>query len=161
MDQSWINFLCTTNEYENGVEEFLEFANMNVPNNNGKFYCPCVNCLNERKLPTDVIQEHVLCDGFLNSYTKWIWHGELIDMPSVDVSEAKEVDLEMDKCHHLLSIRVSVRSPCALLRVVLKGNHRSWDEYLPHIEFAYNRVVHNTTKLSLLRLFMALTLLHH
>jgi len=35
-----------------------------------------------------------------------------------------------------------------LLRVVLKGNHKSWDEYLLHIEFSYNRVVHNTTKLS-------------
>ena len=35
-----------------------------------------------------------------------------------------------------------------MLRVVLKGNHKSWDEYLPYIEFAYNCVVHSTTKLS-------------
>nr|KYP31969.1 Transposon Ty3-I Gag-Pol polyprotein [Cajanus cajan] len=35
-----------------------------------------------------------------------------------------------------------------MLRVVLKGNHKSWDEYLPHIEFAYNRVVYKTTKIS-------------
>jgi len=35
-----------------------------------------------------------------------------------------------------------------LLRVIWKGNHKSWDEYLPHIEFAYNRVVHRTTKIS-------------
>jgi len=35
-----------------------------------------------------------------------------------------------------------------LLRVVVKGNHKSWDEYLPQIEFAYNCVVHCTTKLS-------------
>jgi len=69
---------------------------MNVPDNNGKFYFLCVNCLNERKLPTNVIQEHVLCDGFLTSYTKWIWHSELIDMPSVDMSEAEKDDLEMD-----------------------------------------------------------------
>jgi len=40
------------------------------------------------------------------------------------------------------------RSLSTLLRVVLKGNHKSWDEYLPHIEFAYNGVVHSTTKLS-------------
>ena len=40
------------------------------------------------------------------------------------------------------------RSISTLLRVVLKGNHKSWDEYLPHIDFAYNRVVHSTTKLS-------------
>jgi len=35
-----------------------------------------------------------------------------------------------------------------MLKAVLKGNYKSWDEYLPHIEFAYNRVVHRTTKLS-------------
>jgi len=34
------------------------------------------------------------------------------------------------------------RSLSTLLRVLLKGNHKSWDEYLPHIEFAYNRVVY-------------------
>ncbi|XP_052731652.1 uncharacterized protein LOC128196086 isoform X4 [Vigna angularis] len=97
MDRSWINLIRTTNEYESGVEQFLEFAKMNVPDNNGRFYCPCVNCLNERKLPTEVIREHVLCDGFLKSYTKWTWHGELIDMPSVSDSqvEVEEVDLEM------------------------------------------------------------------
>nr|KYP32361.1 Transposon Ty3-I Gag-Pol polyprotein [Cajanus cajan] len=40
------------------------------------------------------------------------------------------------------------RSLSTMLRVVLKGNHKSWDEYLPHIEFAYNRVVQKTTKIS-------------
>ncbi|XP_052724926.1 uncharacterized protein LOC128194132 [Vigna angularis] len=40
------------------------------------------------------------------------------------------------------------RSLSTLLRVILKGNHKSWDEYLPHVEFAYNRVVHGTTKIS-------------
>ena len=35
-----------------------------------------------------------------------------------------------------------------ILRVILKGNHKSWDQYLPHIEFEYNRVVHKTTKIS-------------
>jgi len=37
-------------------------------------------------------------DGFLKSYTKWIWYGELIDVPSTYVSkiEAQEVDLEID-----------------------------------------------------------------
>jgi len=44
--------------------------------------------------------------------------------------------------------KVVNRSISTLLRVLLKGNHKSWDDYLHHIEFAYNRVVHNTTKLS-------------
>jgi len=37
------------------------------------------------------------------------------------------------------------KSLSILLRVLLKGNHKSWDEYLPHVEFAYNRGVHRTT----------------
>jgi len=29
----------------------------------------------------------------------------------------------------------------------MKGSHKSWDAYLPHIEFAYN-IVHKTTNAS-------------
>jgi hypothetical protein len=35
-----------------------------------------------------------------------------------------------------------------MLRAVLKDNLRLWEECLPHIEFAYNRSIHSTTKLS-------------
>ena len=35
-----------------------------------------------------------------------------------------------------------------LLRTVLKKNLKSWEECLPHVEFAYNRVVHSTTNCS-------------
>ena len=40
------------------------------------------------------------------------------------------------------------RSLSTLLRALLKGNHKSWDEYLPHVEFSYNMGVHRTTKQS-------------
>jgi hypothetical protein len=36
-----------------------------------------------------------------------------------------------------------------MLRAVLKDNLRLWEECLPHIEFAYNKSIHSTTKLSL------------
>jgi hypothetical protein len=35
-----------------------------------------------------------------------------------------------------------------MLRAVLKDNLRLWEECLPHIEFAYNKSIHSTTKLS-------------
>uniref|UniRef100_A0A151UF56 Transposon Ty3-I Gag-Pol polyprotein n=1 Tax=Cajanus cajan TaxID=3821 RepID=A0A151UF56_CAJCA len=35
-----------------------------------------------------------------------------------------------------------------LLRTVLKKNIKFWEEHLPHVEFAYNRAVHSTTKCS-------------
>jgi len=40
------------------------------------------------------------------------------------------------------------RSLSTLLRALLKGNHKSWYEYLPHVEFSYNRGVHRTSKQS-------------
>jgi hypothetical protein len=36
-----------------------------------------------------------------------------------------------------------------MLRAVLKTNLKLWEECLPHIEFAYNKSVHSTTKVSL------------
>jgi hypothetical protein len=35
-----------------------------------------------------------------------------------------------------------------MLRAILKSNPKLWEECLPHIEFAYNRSVHYTAKLS-------------
>ena len=35
-----------------------------------------------------------------------------------------------------------------MLRVVLKKNLKMSEEYLPHVEFAYNRATHSTTKVS-------------
>jgi hypothetical protein len=35
-----------------------------------------------------------------------------------------------------------------MMHAILKSNLKLWEECLPHIEFAYNRSVHSTTKLS-------------
>ncbi|CAA0835103.1 Unknown protein [Striga hermonthica] len=92
MDRKWVYAPRTSLEYENGVNEFLEFASKHDPDSNGKFLCPCVNCLNERRLSADQIREHVVCNGFNKGYTKWIWHGEF-EMPSRPKNE--EVDEDM------------------------------------------------------------------
>jgi len=52
-----------------------------------KFRCHCVNYLNGRKLNATQVREHLICDGFLKSYTIWTWHGELIHIPTVSRSE--------------------------------------------------------------------------
>ena len=44
--------------------------------------------------------------------------------------------------------KVVNRTLSTLLRVVIKKNLRTWEECLPHVEFAYNRVVHSTTQMS-------------
>jgi hypothetical protein len=40
------------------------------------------------------------------------------------------------------------RTLSTMLRVVLKSNLKFWEECLPHIEFASNRSMHSTTKVS-------------
>ena len=48
-----------------------------------------------------------------------------------------QTDGQTEVVNHTLSM---------LLRAILKKNLKLWEESLPHVEFAYNRAVHSTTK---------------
>ena len=56
---------CITNEYDKGVEDFLQFAQQNAPEMGGKYFCPCVKSLHD-------IRSHLICKGISHTYTKWI-----------------------------------------------------------------------------------------
>jgi len=90
MDWDWINSVHISDDFERGVEEFIQFVQCNA-NNSGhdgvKYRCLCVNWLNERRLDVKKIKKYLLCDGFLQSYTTWTWHGELLNLPSVPLSQ--------------------------------------------------------------------------
>ena len=80
--------------YEEGIEEFLSFASERSRlDKDGKYFCPCINCLNARRQVLDDIWEHLLCEGIKKNYTTWIRHGELIDMKMG--SKTKPIDVEM------------------------------------------------------------------
>jgi len=85
MDRNWINFVRISDEYE-----FIQFVQRNA-NNRGhdgaKSRFLCVNCLNGRILDVKKINEHLLCDGFLRSYTTWTRHDELLNLPRISVTE--------------------------------------------------------------------------
>ena len=81
MDRSWMNESRMSPAYEEDVEEFLQFASeRSRQDEDGKYYYPCINCLNGKWQILDSIREHLLCDGIKNNYIAWIWHGELTDM---------------------------------------------------------------------------------
>ena len=50
-------------------------------------------------------------------------------------------------CHRQTNGQTKVvnRTLSTMLRAVLKKNLKMWEECLPHVKFAYNRVVHSTT----------------
>jgi len=79
MDRSWITASRISDEYENGVKEIIQFTKRNGVGVNKKYYCPCVNCVNVIGQDIELIQEHVLRDSFLKSYTIWTWHGEVLE----------------------------------------------------------------------------------
>jgi len=97
-DRNWINFFRISDEYERGVEEFIQFVQRNANNSGhdgGKIRCLCVNCLNGRILDVKIMSENFLCDRYLRSYTIWTWHGELLNLPRVSVTE-KYVESTME-----------------------------------------------------------------
>jgi len=53
-------------------------------------------------------------------------------------------------CHPQTDGQIEVvnRTLSQLLRCFVNKNLKTWEEWLPHAEFAYNRVVHSTTQMS-------------
>jgi len=64
MDRSWMRANRLSEEFDNGVIEFLQFAEQNLPNNDGLFLCPCVSCANwEPNITKEEIRGHLV----------WVW----------------------------------------------------------------------------------------
>ena len=86
MDWSWMNASRMSPAYEEGVEQFLEFAfERSRPDEDKKYFCPCINCLNGSRQVLDAIWEHLLWDEIKKNYTTWIWYGELTNMQRLDM----------------------------------------------------------------------------
>ena len=82
-----------SDEYENGVKQFLQFTECKAPSLRGKFFYPCVKYGNRRLQLVNDIRSHIICDGIIPNYKKWIWQGELPDMPTVSHTELVDVDM--------------------------------------------------------------------
>ncbi|KAL4585211.1 hypothetical protein LXL04_009827 [Taraxacum kok-saghyz] len=89
-----------SNEYLHNLKEFLKVAeNHRVNKGECDIWCPCKKCQNCQKLSDlNAIEEHLLIEGFMNGYTCWSQHGELlIDHSTVDVgSNYDDVDDSQD-----------------------------------------------------------------
>ncbi|KAG8492437.1 hypothetical protein CXB51_009690 [Gossypium anomalum] len=75
MDRSWMKLSRVSNAYQNGVQTFLNFAFQNASQEN-MILCPCKKCGNIYWHSREVVYEHLIVDGFIRGYKKWIFHGE-------------------------------------------------------------------------------------
>jgi hypothetical protein len=66
-----------TTEHLAGVDGFLEFAYKDKPEDT-KILCPCRECVHTVLLSRDDVRDHLVCNGMLQSYDKWAFHGESV-----------------------------------------------------------------------------------
>ncbi|XP_019230042.1 PREDICTED: uncharacterized protein LOC109211006 [Nicotiana attenuata] len=75
VDKSWMHLLRWTDEYIRGVNDFLDKAFERASQGN-KILCPCQKCINRYWHYRNVVEDHLVVNGFVDGYTEWIFHGE-------------------------------------------------------------------------------------
>jgi len=94
IDRSWIKAQYISDDYQKGVEDFLQFAQQNALELVVNYFCPCVKCINGRLQSLNDIRSHLISEWFSMTYTNWIWHGELPHMSTAPHTEAVDVQTE-------------------------------------------------------------------
>nr|CAH67329.1 OSIGBa0102I15.9 [Oryza sativa] len=70
-------------EYLDGVTEFMSFIQGKF-NENVEILCPCSRCLNQKYQRPAVVKKHILMNGMETTYTRWIHHGESLDVNVIE-----------------------------------------------------------------------------
>jgi hypothetical protein len=80
-------------DYINGVKEFMSFIHEKFGEDE-EILCPCSRCLNQRYQHQTLVERHILMNGMESTYTRWIHHGENIDVYGNEHS-ANELGISM------------------------------------------------------------------
>ncbi|XP_043721065.1 uncharacterized protein LOC122668585 [Telopea speciosissima] len=80
MSRSWVGSsrdasFRLSSQYRLEVDKFIEYA-FSSASIGDQILCPCVKCVNQLWTNRNEVLEHLICDGILWNYTKWIFHGE-------------------------------------------------------------------------------------
>ncbi|KAH6811517.1 hypothetical protein C2S51_025279 [Perilla frutescens var. frutescens] len=79
MDKTWIMLEDRTlPQYENGVQQFLDFA-YSSKEQWEKIRCPCTRCNNVYFHTRDDVEADLFQYGILKEYVIWMLHGEELD----------------------------------------------------------------------------------
>ncbi|KAK1378906.1 hypothetical protein POM88_025650 [Heracleum sosnowskyi] len=63
-------------DFLNGINEFISFAERNCKEADGRIRCPCFTCCNSTLKSLDEVRFDIVSNGFLPNYTYWDSHGE-------------------------------------------------------------------------------------
>ena len=68
-----------TTEYIFGIMSFVNSIRERFTEAE-QFLCSCRECMNRHTLPQDEVERHLLMKGMSTTYTRWINHGEPIEV---------------------------------------------------------------------------------
>jgi len=98
MDKTWIHERHSDyHRYKNGVISFLDWAYDDEQRmhrhgaSREMIPCPCRKCVNGLLCYREQVMEHVICNGWWETYTTWTAHGEI---ESIHVSCERDVEIE-------------------------------------------------------------------
>ncbi|XP_027174679.1 uncharacterized protein LOC113774329 [Coffea eugenioides] len=92
MDRSWMTIKDYLHpRYLAGVKEFVQFAYLGK-DPTYKLPCPCKGCNNFEDQTMEVMKSH-LCGGIVESYTRWVYHGERFE----DSDEDEDDNIVLDE----------------------------------------------------------------
>ncbi|XP_019239923.1 PREDICTED: uncharacterized protein LOC109219903 [Nicotiana attenuata] len=74
-DKRWMSLRRSTDEYIQGVNDFLNKTFERASQGN-EILCPCKECANYFWYYRNVVKDHLIVNGFVHGYTKWVFYGE-------------------------------------------------------------------------------------
>ena len=91
MSQEWMKKSRLSEEYANGVEEFIQFE-LDHGADPKRIRCPCVKCSFIKWITVEQIREHRITKGISQGYKQWRLDGEEVMEEVVDHSTCQDTE---------------------------------------------------------------------
>ncbi len=96
MDRSWINSKRFSNEYMDGVNEFMTFLSERFDDDE-EMLCPCRRCLNRVPQFKGRVHDHLHIHGMATTYTRRIHHGEPLEVVPHEIDDHVDEDTSLNE----------------------------------------------------------------
>ena len=98
MDRTWVHRRQFTPAYMDGVANFMEYVRGKYPGDS-EILCPCRKCLNQHSRPQQEVNDHIHIFGMSPAYTRWIHHGEPVQVDHGGLIEISEEQVHDESGH--------------------------------------------------------------
>jgi len=106
MDKEWTKSARESEEYEIGLDYFLDYAYTKGKPRGKEILCPCATCYNSKWFTRNAVRNHLIAFGFQKGYDVWVRHGEKIRKPNaINDNHMNDANDQVDDIDGLLSER--------------------------------------------------------